>query len=268
MGPEYSHTMIKVQRGDGSPLSGNEKPHHIISSCIDATMKDTCHGGAEEKASSARHRAERELEARRNQGGSNPCQGGGGARPSVPPPYGGVGPPPSLTIPPPPPPAVMYPPHYGYPPYNPEYGYPQPLYNPLQQPHYYQQMYGPSPSSSSSSPSAFYYGPYSLQAQSPRGTYPVHAAHRFPVPPYLYYPTPPAGVDGALSPYHAPLSPQPPVPPILRHPFSSPTVRGSYCDPNVPNGSRLTEHSSASDPIGDRDCSCYFPRPEHHLDMI
>ncbi|KAK4796451.1 hypothetical protein SAY86_028777 [Trapa natans] len=138
-------------------------------------------------------------------------------------------------MPPPPPPAVIYPPHYGYQPYNPEYAYPQALYSPLQQPHYYHQLYGPSPSSpSSSSPSAFYYGPYSLQ---------VHPAQRLPVPPYLYYPPAPAAaaVDGAFSPYHAPLSLQPPVPPapLLRHPFSSPTDSQSTPQPATPSETEI-----------------------------
>ncbi|XP_031405605.1 RNA-binding protein 38 isoform X2 [Punica granatum] len=147
----------------------------------------------------------------RSQGGSSPYQGGAGGSPAAPP-YGG-GPPQSLATTAPHPPAIMYPP-YGYQTYAPDYGYPQALYNPLQQPQYYhQQMYGPSPPSPSS---PYYYGAYSLQGHSPRGTYPMHPAHRMPGPPYLYYPTPPA-MEGAFSSYPTPLSPQPP---LLRHPFS------------------------------------------------
>ncbi|ESW13179.1 hypothetical protein PHAVU_008G174100 [Phaseolus vulgaris] len=99
--------------------------------------------------------------------------------------------------PPPPPPPLVYPP-YGYPTYTPDYGYHQAtLYNPqIQQPQYYQQLYGPS---SSTMASPYYYG-YSVQA--PRGTFSTPQPHRIPAgPSYLYYPTP---MEGSFSAYRPP----------------------------------------------------------------
>ncbi|KAK7353055.1 hypothetical protein VNO80_18488 [Phaseolus coccineus] len=111
--------------------------------------------------------------------GRNTVQGGGGTAQSVP----GAGPPPSL----PPAPAVLYPP-YGYTTYTPDYGYHHQatLYNPqIQQPQYYQQLYG---ASSSTMSTPYYYG-YSVQA--PRSTFSSPQANRLsPGPSYLYYPTP------------------------------------------------------------------------------
>ncbi|KAL5777227.1 hypothetical protein ACOSP7_010153 [Xanthoceras sorbifolium] len=141
----------------------------------------------------------------RNQGG-NPYQGGA-------PSYGGVAaplhPPPP---PPPPPPPVIYPP-YGYSTYSPDYGYHQMpgVYNPqIQQPQYYQQMYGTTSSAPMGSP--YYYG-YSLQ--SPRGTYSAPHPQQQRVaagPSYLYYHT---QMEGSFSGYH------PPPPPPLQLPRQS-----------------------------------------------
>lgn len=80
------------------------------------------------------------------------------------------------------------------------------MYNPhIQQPQYYQQLYGPS---SSTMASPYYYG-YSVQA--PRGTFSTPQAHRLPAgPSYIYYPTP---MEGSFRPPHQPATRQlPPSP--------------------------------------------------------
>lgn len=72
------------------------------------------------------------------------------------------------------------------------------MYNPqIQQPQYYQQLYGPS---SSTMGSPYYYG-YSMQA--PRGTFSTTPQpHRMPAgPSYLYYPTP---MEGSFPAYRPP----------------------------------------------------------------
>lgn len=133
---------------------------------------------------------------------------------------GGV--PAPLRPPPPPPqppgPPVIYPP-YGYAAYAPEYWYQQATpYNPqLQQPQYYQQLYGTSSSAAGGSLSPYFYG-YSVQA--PRGTFTPPQAHRIPGPSYLYYPT-------HMEAYASPPPPPHPLHPTLqqptRHPFPSST---------------------------------------------
>ncbi|XP_062163231.1 uncharacterized protein LOC133870183 [Alnus glutinosa] len=111
---------------------------------------------------------------------------------------------------PPPPPPVIYPP-YGYPTYSPDYGYQQALYNPqVQQPQYYQPLYGTSPSTMGS---PYYYG-YSFQA--PRSTYSSPQGQRLPGSSYIYYPM---HMDGSLSTTYLPPSPLQPT----RHPFPSST---------------------------------------------
>ena len=82
------------------------------------------------------------------------------------------------------------------------------MYSPhIQQPQYYQQLYGPS---SSTMGSPYYYG-YSVQA--PRGTFSTPQAHRLPAgASYIYYPTP---MEGSFSAYRSPQQPatrQPPLP--------------------------------------------------------
>lgn len=92
---------------------------------------------------------------------------------------------------------------------------------PLQQRQYYQQMYGPSPSSSA----PCFCRPYPLPAGSPWGAaYLIHPAQRLPDPPHLFYATPHA-FEGAFATYHTPASPQPP---LVRHPFSDPTGKYKY----------------------------------------
>ncbi|XP_028771823.1 RNA-binding protein 38 isoform X2 [Neltuma alba] len=152
--------------------------------------------------------------------------------------YGGA---PAAAAPPPPPPppaagpGLMYPPYgknagdtdgyyrsnNGYSPYSADYGYHQAaLYNPqIQQPQYYQQMYG---ASSSGVSSPYYYG-YSVQP--PRPSYSTPQPHRLtPGPPsYLYYPYPspspaPPPMDLSFSAYRTPRQPT-----LLRQPFPSST---------------------------------------------
>ncbi|KAG5034540.1 putative RNA-binding protein ARP1 [Glycine soja] len=133
--------------------------------------------------------------------GRNVVQGGGGTAQGVP----GVGLPPSL----PPPPPVLYPP-YGYTTYTPDYGYHQAtMYNPqIQQPQYYQQLYG----ASSSTMSTPYYYSYSVQA--PRNAFSSPQANRLsPGPSYLYYPTP---MEVSFSGYRPPQQ----IP--MRQTFASP----------------------------------------------
>lgn len=112
--------------------------------------------------------------------------------------YGGMAAAGPAALTPPPPPPMVYPP-YGYPTYTPDYGYHQAtMYNPqIQQPQYYQQLYGPS---SSTMGSPYYYG-YSMQA--PRGTFSTTPQpHRMPAgPSYLYYPTP---MEGSFPAYRPP----------------------------------------------------------------
>ncbi|XP_059460995.1 uncharacterized protein LOC132190120 [Corylus avellana] len=134
----------------------------------------------------------------RNQGGSS-YQGGA-------PSYSGVVAPSPAPPPPPPPPPVIYPP-YGYPTYSPDYGYHQALYNPqVQQPQYYQHLYGTS-SSSMGMGSPYYYG-YSYQA--PRGSFSsVPQGQRLPGSSYIYYPM---QMDSSLSTTFP-----------TRHPFPSST---------------------------------------------
>lgn len=86
------------------------------------------------------------------------------------------------------------------------------MYNPqMQQAQYYQQVYGPSSSSTMGSP--YYYG-YSVQA-APRGTFSTPQPHRLPAgPSYLYYPTP---IDASFSPY------RPLQQPVIRQLPPSPT---------------------------------------------
>nr|UYM26424.1 RBM24-1 [Diospyros kaki] len=157
---------------------------------------------------------------------ANPYHGGvvpqgAPARPS----YSG-GPAAPLPQPPPPPPPVIYPP-YGYPTYPPDYGYPQAFYNPqLQQPQYYQQLYGMQPSSSTAG-SPYYYG-YSTTPPA-RGTFSALLGQRVQGPSYLYYPTP-SQMEGSFSTFTPP--PPPPLPPqpltlqpaaAARHHLPSPT---------------------------------------------
>lgn len=125
--------------------------------------------------------------------GRNIVQGGGGTAPAAGAP----------SLPPPPPPPVLYPP-YGYTTYTPaDYGYQATLYNPqIQQPQYYQQLYG---ASSSTMSTPYYYG-YSLQA--PRNTFSSPQANRS----YLYYPTP---MEVSFSGY------RPPQQSPMRQPFPS-----------------------------------------------
>ena len=82
------------------------------------------------------------------------------------------------------------------------------MYNPhIQQPQYYQQLYGPS---SSTMGSPYYYG-YSVQA--PRGTFSTPQAHRLPAgASYIYYPTPMEGSFSAYRPPQQPATRQPPLP--------------------------------------------------------
>lgn len=135
----------------------------------------------------------------RNQGGSS-YQGGA-------PSYSGVVAPSPA---PPPPPPVIYP-HYGYPTYSPDYGYHQAVYNPqVQQPQYYQQLYG---TSTSTMGSPYYYG-YSFQA--PRSTFSSHQGQRLPGSSYIYYPV---QMDGSLSTSYPPSPLQP-----TRLPFHSSTT--------------------------------------------
>ncbi|XP_054788442.1 uncharacterized protein LOC129294251 [Prosopis cineraria] len=151
--------------------------------------------------------------------GRNVFQGGSTSQSAAS--YGGAPaavPPPPLPPPPPPPgPGLMYPP-YGYPPYSPDYGYHQAaLYNSqIQQPQYYQQVYG---ASSSGVSSQYYYG-YSMQP--PRASYSTPQPHRLPPgSSYLYYPypsPPPPPMDLSFSAYRPPRQPT-----LLRHPFPSPT---------------------------------------------
>ncbi|RDY01065.1 putative RNA-binding protein ARP1 [Mucuna pruriens] len=133
--------------------------------------------------------------------GRNIVQGGGGGTAQGVP---GAGPP---SLPPPP---VMYPP-YGYTTYTPDYGYHHQatLYNPqVQQPQYYQQLYG---ASSSTMSTPYYYG-YSVQA--PRNTFSSPQANRLsPGPSYLYYPTP---MEVSFSGY------RPPQQSPMRQSFPSP----------------------------------------------
>lgn len=143
--------------------------------------------------------------------GGNPYHGGAvmaqqGASSSY---SGGPSPTP---LPPPPPAAYIYPP-YGYATYPPEYSYPQTIYNPqLQQPQYYQQIYGPS---SSGMGSPYFYG-YSMQAS--RGTFSASPAQRMQGPSYLYYPP---QMEGSFSTTYPP----PPLPLLqpARPPFASST---------------------------------------------
>ncbi|XP_065880444.1 uncharacterized protein [Euphorbia lathyris] len=111
----------------------------------------------------------------RPQGGATPYQGS--------PSYSGV----AAALPPPPPPPIIYP-HYGYPPYTADYGYHQGMYNTqvqVQQPQYYQQMYGTSSSSiGMGMGSPFYYHGYSMQP-AVRGAISPNQAQR-----YFYYPPP------------------------------------------------------------------------------
>ncbi|XP_061345963.1 uncharacterized protein LOC133291675 [Gastrolobium bilobum] len=133
--------------------------------------------------------------------GRNIIQAGGGTAQGGVPAAG----PPSL----PPPTALVYPP-YGYTTYTPDYGYHQAtLYNPqIQQPQYYQQLYGPS---SSTMGSQYYYG-YSVQ--TPRSTFSSPQANRPSAgPSYLYYPTP---MEVSFSGYRSPQQP------AIRQPFPSP----------------------------------------------
>lgn len=142
----------------------------------------------------------------RNQGGSS--YQGGASVPQGAPSYGGVAPP-LPPPPPPPPPPVVYPP-YGYPTYPPDYGYQQALYNPqVQQPQYYQQMYG---ASSSTMGSPYYYG-YSFQAPI-RSTYSTPQGQRLPGSSYVYYPM---QMEGSFSSY------RPPPLQTTRQPFPSST---------------------------------------------
>ncbi|KAL8514019.1 hypothetical protein ACS0TY_013221 [Phlomoides rotata] len=106
-----------------------------------------------------------------------------------------------LPLPPPVPPPhpLVYPP-YGYTSYPQDYNYQQTMYNPhVQQTQYYNQLYG---TSSSALGSPYYYG------YSPRGTFPMPAAHRFQGPSYLYYP---AQVEGSYPP-----TPHPAAVPLLQ----------------------------------------------------
>lgn len=86
------------------------------------------------------------------------------------------------------------------------------MYNPqIQQPQYYQQLYGPS---SSTMGSPYYYG-YSVQA--PRGTFSTPQPNRIPAgPSYLYYPTPMEASFSAYRPppqlQQLPIRPTPPSP--------------------------------------------------------
>ncbi|KAG2399968.1 RNA-binding protein [Vigna angularis] len=157
--------------------------------------------------------------------GRNIVQGGGGTTvQSVP----GAGAPPSL----PPAPAVLYPP-YGYAAYTPDYGYHHQatLYNPqIQQPQYYQQVYG---ASSSTMSTPYYYG-YSVQA--PRNTFSSPQANRLsPGPSYLYYPTP---VEVSFSAYRPLQSP-------VTQSFPSPTVEGAADDTDTEPIHESSFHSSA-----------------------
>lgn len=142
--------------------------------------------------------------------GGTPYHGGASST------YSGV--PTPLPPPPPPlpPPPVIYPP-YGYTTYSPDYGYHQAMYNPqLQQPQYYQQVYG---TSSSTMGSPYYYG-YSLQPS--RGTFPATPqAHRMQAPSYVYYPTPQIDQGSSFSPYPQLPSPIQLYPTTARHPFPS-----------------------------------------------
>ncbi|KAG8632921.1 RNA-binding protein 38 isoform X2 [Manihot esculenta] len=82
--------------------------------------------------------------------------------------------------PPPPPPPVIYP-HLGYPPYPPEYGCHQAIYNAqVQHPQYYHQVYGTSSSSSSAVATPYYYHGYSLPRYAPN-------THRLAGPATYFY---------------------------------------------------------------------------------
>ncbi|KAJ8762482.1 hypothetical protein K2173_007921 [Erythroxylum novogranatense] len=153
---------------------------------------------------------------RRSQGGNVTFEGStsqgvpsyGGAATPIPPP-----PPPQPPVPPP----VMYP-HYGYPPYSSDYGYHQVLYNPqVQQPQYYQQLYGASSSSTMGSP--YYYG-YSMHP--PRGLH--STTHRSPQhvlgPSYIYYP---GSMEGSFTPTFPPQPLQQQQSPTTRQSFPSST---------------------------------------------
>ncbi|KAK4274118.1 hypothetical protein QN277_017398 [Acacia crassicarpa] len=163
------------------------------------------------------------------QGGSTSSQSGAS--------YGGA---PAAVPPPPPPPApagpgLMYPP-YGYSPYSPDYGYHQAtLYNPqIQQPQYYQQVYG---ASSSGVSSPYYYG-YSVQP--PRASYSTPQAHRLPPgPSYLYYPYPPSPPSPA---------PAPPPPVDLSFPAYRPPRQPTLLrQPSTPSIDSQTQQRTSSE---------------------
>lgn len=85
----------------------------------------------------------------------------------------------------------------------------QTMYNPhVQQTQYYNQLYG---TSAAALGSPYYYG------YSPRGAFPMPAAHRFQGPSYLYYP---AQVEGSSSAYPPTPHPVPLLQPI-RHSLPS-----------------------------------------------
>ncbi|PIN03581.1 putative RNA-binding protein SEB4 (RRM superfamily) [Handroanthus impetiginosus] len=139
-----------------------------------------------------------------------------------------------LLVPPPAPlmpasPPVIYPP-YGYASYTPEYGYHQTMYNPhVDQPQYYNQLYGSTSSSALASP--YYYGySYSLRG----GALSLPPAQRFQGQPYLYYPT---QVETSSPAY------PPPPPPLqqTRHFVSS-----SADSPAPPQTSTETETGPAN----------------------
>ncbi|XP_009334339.2 RNA-binding protein 38 [Pyrus x bretschneideri] len=121
-----------------------------------------------------------------------------------------------LPLPPPLPPSapIIYP-SYSYPTYTPaDYGHHQhATYNPQvhQQPQYYPQVYGSSPSTPMGTP--YYYHGYSFQSPSPRGTFSSPQAHRMLSPSYLYYPT--HNMEPSSSSYPNPPLLQPP--PTSRH---------------------------------------------------
>ncbi|KAJ6814753.1 putative RNA-binding protein ARP1 [Iris pallida] len=117
---------------------------------------------------------------------------------------------------PPPPSQVMYPTPFGYMAYPSDYAYQQGVYNPQMASHYYNQMYGPT-SSSTVAPQAYPYPYMGYAMQNLRAGFqsPMHA-HR---PTYAQYPPVHAESYAPSLPYNFQLQP----PPQASHPVNNNT---------------------------------------------
>ncbi|XP_072982533.1 uncharacterized protein [Typha latifolia] len=119
----------------------------------------------------------------------------------------------------PPPPPVIYPTHYGYVTYPPDYGYQQGFYNPQMTPQYYHQMYGPA-SSSTVGPPSYSYTHMGYTVPNPRAT--SQTPQQGPRPPYIQYPT--AQMEGSFAPsYSLPPNFQLRLPPHARQQLNTTT---------------------------------------------